>query len=131
MGNAFESVLEYQLLNGKIRIGKKELLFELLRKDSILRGLIGVDSGDIKSMISIAGSSEEEDTALLLDGREKRIQLDHDPTPELNELKQRYGDHIGGLLTFSLFYTTYKTVSYLQGNLDADPVVLEPIGSVK
>ena len=119
-----ETVLEYYLVNGKIRIGKKELAFELLRKDSILGGLLGFKAGNLGSMLSNAAVTDEEDYAVIDFQQRDALKLDDDPTPILNELKQRYGDRIGGTLSFNLFYKTHKTVAYLEGNLDMDTISL-------
>ena len=122
-------LLEYYLVSGKIRIGKKELAFELLRKDSILRGFLGYRDGGPGSMLFKAGLSEDEDYAVIdFVGREN-VKLDRDPAPALNELKQRYGGKIGGSLFFRLVYTTYNVNTNLEGNLDEDNITLKVIGA--
>jgi len=131
MANVYENVLEYYLVNGKIRIGKKELVFELLRKDSILRGLFGVDAGDVNPTLTIADMSDEEDDVVINIGQREKVKFENDPTPALNELKQRYGGHIGGTLTFSLYYTTHKTMSFIHANLDEDNISLQLKAAVK
>ncbi len=51
-------VLEYYLLGGELRIGKNELTLELLRKDSILRALLGFEAGNPTSLPSRVSLSE-------------------------------------------------------------------------
>ena len=124
-----KEILEYYLVSGKIRIGKKELMFELLRKDSILRGLLGLNAGNLNSVLSNANLSDKEDHVVIDFGQWETIKLDHDPTQELNELKKRYGENIGGTLAFRLDYATYKINACLIGNLDASHISLLLSGS--
>jgi hypothetical protein len=120
-------VLEYYLTGGKVRIGKKELTLELLRKDSILRVLLGFEAGNLGSVLFPVSLSERE-VAVILDfnWREKR-KLDGDPAAMLNELKARYGGNIGGTLSLYSVYTTFEMTTYSNANLDNEIIVLESI----
>jgi hypothetical protein len=120
-------IIEFYLIGGNVRIGKKELTLELLRKDSILRVLLGFEAGNLGSLQSPINLSDQEGLAILdFNWREKR-RLDGDPTPTLNELKARYGKNIGGVLSFYSVYTTFGMTSYSSANLNADTIVLETI----
>ena len=122
--------LEYYLTGGKIRIGKKELTLELLRKDSVLRTLLGYVNGNLES--SLLGKSnltnQPNDIVLINFNGCKKMKLGGDPTPLLDELKNRYGCHIGGTLCFRLVYTTHYVEMNLQANLDERNVALKPVG---
>jgi hypothetical protein len=121
--------LEYYLANGKIYIGKKALTLELLRKDSILRTLMGFDSGNLKSsLLSKSNLTNQYNNMVLIDfsGR-KKIKLDSDPTSLLVELKNRYDHDIGGILYFQLVYTTHYMTMDLQANLDERNIALKMI----
>jgi len=120
--------LEYYLVSGKIRIGKKELTLELLRKDSVLRTLLGYDSGNLKSSLFTKSSlTNQRDDMILIDfsGR-KKMKLGGDPTPLLEELKNRYAYNIGGTLYFQLVYTTHNLKMNLQANLVEQKIGLRP-----
>jgi hypothetical protein len=111
--------LEYYLTGGKIRIGKKELILELLRKDSVLRTLLGFDSGNLNSMLTKSDLTNQQDDMVVINfsGR-KKMKSGDDPYSLLGELKNRYDHGIGGILYFQLIYTTYYIAMDLQVNLD-------------
>lgn len=118
-------VLEYYLTGGELRIGKKEAALELLRKDSVLRQLLGYTAGELKSFVS---QSMQKDTAggfVIFDftGIAER-KLGGDPTPSLNALKHRYHESVGGKLYFRMVYTTFMHVFYSYADLDADEIRL-------
>lgn len=118
-------VLEYYLTGGKLRIGKTELAFELLRKDSVLRTLFGYGAGELKSLASKQVHTDaQEDFAILDFSRTPERKLGDDPAPMLNELKRRYGSAVGGKLYFRCIYTTFTHVYYLEADLDADEISL-------
>lgn len=121
-----DGILEYYLVGGKIRIGKKELTLELLRKDSVLRTFLGFDSGNLKSLLTKSNLTNQQDNMVLIDfsGREK-LKLDGNPTSLLEELKKRYGNNIGDILKFQLVYTTFNQVFDLQVNLDEKNIALK------
>ena len=124
--------LEYYLTGGKIRIGKKELTLELLRKDSVLRTFLGFDSRNLNSsLLSKSNLTNQHDGMVLINfnGR-KKMKLDDDPTPLLEELKNRYDHHIGGTLFIQLVYTTHYMSMNLQANLDEKNVGLKLAGGV-
>lgn len=118
-------VLEYYLTGGKLRIGKKEAALELLRKDSVLRQLLGYTAGELKSFASEPTKTDKTKDTVTFDftGICER-KLSGDPTPMLNELKIRYGSAVGGKLYFRMVYTTFMHVFYNQADLDADEVTL-------
>lgn len=118
-------VLEYYLTGGKLRIGKKEAALELLRKDSVLRQLLGYTAGELKSFASESTKKDKTEDTVTFDftGISER-KISDDPTPMLNELKIRYGNAVGGKLYFRMVYTTFMHVFYNQADLDADEITL-------
>ncbi len=118
-------VLEYYLTGGKLRVGKKEAALELLRKDSVLRQLLGYTAGELRSFTSEPTKTDKTKDTVTFDftGIPER-KLSGDPTPMLNELKIRYGSAVGGKLYFRMVYTTFMHVFYNQADLDADEVTL-------
>ena len=120
--------LEYYLTGGKIYIGKKELTLELLRKDSVLRALLGFGAENVKSSLpaGLNMTNRPDDTVLIDLSRRKKIKVGGDPTSSLVELKNRYCSEIGGLLYFQLYYTTFGTTMSMQANLDEDTISLKP-----
>jgi hypothetical protein len=115
-------LLEYYITGGKLRIGKKEFSFEMLRKDSALRFLLGQDAGVPASFTAKPVRTDAQGDFIMLDFKERK--LGDDPTRMLNELKQRYGSLVGGKLYFKLIYTTYKLDCNLEADLDANEVSL-------
>jgi len=112
--------LEYYLTGGNIRISKKALTLELLRKDSVLRSLLGFDSGNLNSsLFTKSNLTNQHDDMVLINfsGREKK-KLNDDPYSLLEELKNRYDHDIGGIIYFQLIYTTHYMVMDLHANLD-------------
>lgn len=122
--------LEYYLVGGKICIGKKELTLELLRKDSVLRTLLGFDSGNLKSSLltKLNLTNQHGDMVLINFSGRKKMKLDGDPTSLLNELKNRYDHDIGGTLYFQVVYTTHYIATDLRANLDERNISLKPVG---
>ncbi|MCL1848607.1 MAG: hypothetical protein FWF83_02905 [Clostridiales bacterium] len=117
-------ILEYCLVDGRMRIGKKELTFELLRKDSVIRELLALRPGALEAMLSKLNLTDEGDHAILDFRRWDKVKFRSDPAPLLNELKQRYGDNVGGSLIFTLSYTTFKLDVFLEANLDEEDIAL-------
>lgn len=112
-------IIEYYLMNVRMRMGRKELALELLRKDSILRYFFGFDAGHAASMSSKANIETNAGDNVLIDfGKREKLKLDGDPTPQLKELKLRYGDAVGGVFYFALFYTTFARTTYFEVDLD-------------
>lgn len=124
-----DGILEYYLVGGKICIGKKELTLELLRKDSVLRTLLGFDSGNLKSLLTKSNLTNQHDNMVLIDfsGR-KKMKLDGDPTSLLEKLKNRYDHDIGGTLYFQVVYTTHYMAMDLRANLDERNISLKSVG---
>ena len=122
--------LEYYLTGGKIRIGKKELTLELLRKDSVLRTLLRFDSRNLNSSLLTKSNqtNQHDDMVLINFNGHKKIKLGGDPTSLLQELKKRYNLNIGGTLCFQLVYTTHYMSMDLQANLDERNTSLKPVG---
>ena len=123
-----EGVLEYFLIGGNMRIGKKEMVLDLLRKDSILRGLFGYEAGYLTSLLREANVAGQQEYVIVNFSGFKQSKLSGDPTPLLNELKTRYGSSVGGILRFCCSYTsmqTYMHPYFLQANLETDDIVLE------
>jgi len=115
-----DNCLEYYLTGGNIRIGKKALTLELLRKDSVLRSLLGSDSGNLNTSLFTKSNltNRHDDMVLInLSGCEK-MKLNDDPYSLLEEWKNRYDHDIGGIIYLQLVYTTYYMVFDLQINLD-------------
>ena len=124
-----DGVLEYYVTSGEICIGKRELLLELLRKDSILRALLGFDGGDLNSFLSKTTLSNQRGDKVLIDfnGRKKK-KLTGDPTRLLEELKNRY--EISGTLNYQLVYTTFNMTFDLSVNLSNQLPVARRVESV-
>jgi hypothetical protein len=120
-----DEVLEYYLTGGSIRIEKKEAALELLRKDSIIRQLLGLSAGELKPLASGSAHIDKSDDYVTFDftGLPER-KLGDDPTHLLNELKTRYGSAVGGQLFFRIVYTTFGHVFYSQADLSADKISL-------
>ncbi len=118
-------VFEYYISGGEVRIGKKELTLELLRKDSILRILLGFDAGNLTSMQSHVNFSEQGDNVIIDFSWREAQKLNGDPVPMLSELKARCGGNIGGTLSFNCIYTTFKSISYYHVDLDAEHIALK------
>ncbi len=118
-------VLEYYLTGGNIRLGKNEAALELLRKDSILRALLGYTAGELKALASSNAHISKADDYVCFDytGIQER-QLGGDPAELLKELKARYGRAVSGELFFRIVYTTFGHVFYSQASLDGDEVDL-------
>jgi hypothetical protein len=108
--------LEYYLTGGTVRLGKKEFMFELLRKDSILRALLGGGAGDLKSQAKAEGDA----VVFELPALERK--LDDDPTPLFQELKRRYGDAIGGKMLFKCVYLTFFHTFSFEADLGANTI---------
>lgn len=118
-------VLEYYLTGGKLRIGKKEMAFELLRKDSILRTLFGYGADGLQALTSQQVHTESLEDSVILDfSRTPEKKLGDNPESMLKDLKKRYGTAVGGKLYFRCIYTTFTQVYYLEADLDADEVAL-------
>jgi len=121
--------LEYYLTGGKIYIGKKELALELLRKDSVLRTLLWVDSADIySSLLTKTNPANQHDNMVFDFSGRKKMKLGGDPTSLLDELKKRYNNSIGGTLYFQLVYTTHYMTMDLVANLDERNIALKNVG---
>jgi hypothetical protein len=121
------SLLEYQLTGGTLRLGKRETMLELLRKDSALKNLLGLDQGQLKTLTASAVRALTDGDFIILDVSQlaKRSYFG-DPAVPLNELKSRYGARLSGLLYFKCVYTMGFQNFYLKADLDQDPVVLNP-----
>ena len=120
-------VLEYFLTGGNIRLGKNEAALELLRRDSILRALLGYTAGELKALASGSAHIGKTEDAVCFDftGIQER-RLGGDPAELLKELKTRYGCSVTGQLFFRIVYTTFGHVFYSQANLDGDEMSLNP-----
>jgi hypothetical protein len=124
-----DGILEYYLTGGKIWIGKKELTLELLRKDSVLRTLLGFDSGNLQSLLTKSNLTNQDDNMVLIDfSGGKKIKLDGEPASLLEELKNRYDHDIGGTLYFQLVYATFNRTLDLQADLDERNIALKSVG---
>ncbi len=118
-------VLEYYLTGGHIQIGKKEMAFELLRPDSILRSLLGYGAGKLETLASRQVRTETQGDSVLLDfSRITARKFDDNPEAMLQDFKRRYGSAVGGKLHFRCIYTTFEQAYYLEADLDADEVTL-------
>ena len=120
-----DNILEYYLAGGKMRIGKKELTLELLRKDSVLRILLGIHSGDLSSLLAKFNLVNQHDNMVFDFNGHKRIKIGDDPTSLLNELKKRYSHNISGTLYFQLVYTTHYITRELEADLDERIIALK------
>lgn len=118
-------VLEYYLSGGRLQIGKKEMAFELLRKDSVLRPLLGYGAGELKTLASQKVRTDDQGDAVILDfsGTVER-KLGDNPEGLLNELKRRYSSAVGGKLYFKCFYSTFNFIYYFEADLDEDKISL-------
>ena len=116
-------VLEYYLTGGNIRLGKNEATLELLRRDSILRALLGYTAGELKALASSnAHIDKTEDTICFDFAGIQESRLGGDPAELLKALKARYGRAVSGQLFFRIVYTTFGHVFYSQASLDGDEV---------
>ncbi len=120
-------ILEYYLTGGNIRLGKNEAALELLRRDSILRALLGYTAGELKALPSGSAHIGKTDDAVCFDftGIQER-RLGGDPAELLKELKARYGRAVSGQLFFRIVYTTFGHVFYSQADLDGDEMSMNP-----
>lgn len=118
-------IMEYFLTGGCLRIGKKEAMFELLRKDSVLRPLLG-DS--IQTITSKSGHANAQGDFVTIDlhGIAER-KLSGDPAGMLSELKARYGSAVSGKLSFRCVYTTFLHTSYYEIDITADQGAALPV----
>lgn len=117
-------VMQYDLTGGKLRIGKKELAFELLRKDSVLRPLLGYGAGGLSAIASRQMATVDDGDFTVLDFTRTTRRLADNPESLLRELKKRYGGAVGGKLFFRSTYTTFGQVFYLEADLGMDEVSL-------
>ena len=117
-------IMEYYLTGGCLQIGKKEAMFELLRKDSVLRPLLG---GSIQTITSKSGHTNAQGDFVTIDlhGIAER-RLSGDPAGMLNELKARYGSAVSGKLCFRSFYTTFAHTYYYEIDITADQIATLP-----
>jgi len=114
-------VLEYYLTGGSIRLGKNEAALELLRRDSIIRALLGYTAGELKALVSGSAHIGKSDDYVCFDfsGIPER-QLGGEPAELIKELKTRYGRALSGQLFFRIVYTTFGHVFYSQADLNGD-----------
>jgi hypothetical protein len=120
-------ILEYRLTGGILRLGKREALLELLRKDSALRQLLGLDQGQLKTLTAeMVRASSDGDSITLDFSQLAELSYFGDPAVPLGELKKRYGERLSGLLHFKCVYTMGFQNFYLKADLDKDPVILNP-----
>ena len=118
-----DKVLLYSLTGGTLRLGKKEAALELLRKDSVLRRLLGYSGGELKTLVTKAAATEQDADSVTFDftGIPER-QLEGEPAEMLKELKKRYGSAVSGTLFFKIMYTTFGQVYYSKADLNADEI---------
>ena len=118
-------IMEYFLTGGCLQIGKKEAMFELLRKDSVLRPLLG---DGIQSMLSKSGHANAQGDFVTIDLRGiAERKLSGDPAGMLSELKARYGSAVSGKLCFRSFYTTFAHTYYYEIDISADQIATLPV----
>lgn len=121
------ALLEYRLTGGTLRLGKREAMLELLRKDSALRNLLGLDQGQLKTLTTGTARALVDGDFITLDFSQlAERSYFGDPAVPLNELKSRYGAKVSGLLHFKCVYTMGYQNFYLKADLDQDPVILNP-----
>ena len=120
-------VLEYYLTGGHIRLGKNEAALELLRRDSILRALLGYTAGELKALASGNAHVGKTDDHVSFDftGIPER-KLGGEPAELIKELKTRYGRAVSGQLFFRIVYTTFGHVFYSQADLSGDEMSVNP-----
>lgn len=124
-------LIEYTLTGGKLKIGKKELMLELLRNDSILRKLLGYGAGELKKLAKEPNANAGGDSGLVtldFSGLPER-KLDGVPLEMLSELKKRYGMGIGGKLYFKSRYVTFGQINYSEIDLDHEQVMQQMDGA--
>ena len=116
-------VLEYYLTGGHLRLGKNEAALELLRRDSIIRALLGYTAGELKALASGSAHIGKTDDHVCFDftGIPER-KLGGEPAELIKELKNRYGRAVSGQLFFRIVYTTFGHVFYSQADLSGDEV---------
>jgi hypothetical protein len=121
------ALLDYSLTGGTLRLGKKEAMLELLRKDSALRNLLGIGTGGLRTLTNEWVRSSIQGDFLILDFSQIAEHIYHgDPAVPLNELKQRYGASLSGMLNFKCIYTFGFQNFYLRADLGTDPIILSP-----
>lgn len=121
------ALLEYALTGGTLRLGKREAMLELLRKDSALRQLLGIGAEGLNTLTNEWVRASTQDGFLTLDFSQIAEHLYRgDPCVPLNELKRRYGASLGGMLYFKCIYAVGFQNFYLRADLDTEPIVLRP-----
>ena len=118
-------LIDYYLTGGRLTLGKKEFLLELLRDDSVLRRLLGFGAGELKGLAAKSANTKADGDLVILDfSYVPERKLVGDPGAMLKLLKQRYGKAVGGKLFFKSIYQTFQMMNHTEADLDADEVVL-------
>lgn len=110
-------IMEYWITNGVIFISKVDFTKEILRKDSVLRIILGYNAGG-GAVLKLPAIKQEDNGIITIDFRLlQEIMLKEDPKELLDLLKRRYGDRISGKLTIKAIYTTFHQVYYYDVDL--------------
>lgn len=110
-------VMDYWITNGTIVMSKTDFTKEILRKDSILRILLGYNAGGRPSL-KVPAIKQEDNGVITIDFQLlPETKLMEDPKELLGCLKQRYGEKITGKLTIKSVYTTFQQVYYFDVDL--------------
>jgi hypothetical protein len=105
-------LVDYYVTGGKIVIQKTEFAKEMLRKDSVLRILLGYTTGRLPGENAPSIERNENGTVTIDYHKVPEIKLNDEPQVLVNSLKQRYGEEISGKLTIRSVYTTFQQLYY-------------------
>ena len=118
-----DEFMDYYLIDGSIQICKEELIFKLLRKDSVLYIFSWTNS--IKPPFRVSKADNSKNMIILDFGEMERIKLAGDTTPQLEKLKQRYGANINGKLYFIGMYSLTNQIYQLEADFNTTKMSLQ------
>jgi hypothetical protein len=111
-------LVNYWITSGSIKFNKKAFTQEILRKDSILKILLGMNSKEVLLGKSPALIKNEDCTIVVDFHLFTETQISEDPHELLKELKARYGTGVVGKLGFRSLYSTFNQTFYFEIDLD-------------
>lgn len=102
-------LMEFTIIGGSLTIGKSEFAMELLRRDSVLRLLLGYPLGGSVALSESAVEKHEGNVTIRFD-RLPINKLDEDPRDLLEKLKKQCKDKVYGKVQVKAEYTTFQQV---------------------